>query len=64
VEWRRAREEKECGAKIRVRRKFYLQCASAMQVRCNLRAQKGSTKRQERGRGSVNEHGFIFPFLF
>lgn len=59
-----AGEEKERGAKTGVRRKFYLLHASAMQVRRTLRAQKGSTKTEEWGKGSVKELGLIFPLLF
>lgn len=59
-----AGEEKERGAKTGVRRRFYLLHASAMQVRRTLRAQKGSTKTEEWGKGSVKELGLIFPLLF
>lgn len=58
-----AGEEKERGAKTGVRRRFYLLHASAMQVRRTLRAQKGSTKTEEWGKGSVKELDLPPPLL-
>lgn len=46
-----------------MRRRFYLLHASAMQVRRTLRAQKGSTKTEEWGKGSVKELDLPPPLL-